>query len=226
MNPDVVAPPTDEELSRLAVFPLPRAVLFPGAILPLHLFEPRYRQMMEDCVARGPMVMAIAMLAPGWESDYEGRPAIQPIAGVGRIGEHRRRADGRWDLLLHGAIRARLEELPGEDLSYRLARAVPLEDRIPHPDAVERLRPSVLATAASITALVRESHPDFELGIDAAMSASALADRLADRLVPEPDRRQQILEATDVKVRLALVSDAMIDLLAHLRARGAGGAVH
>ncbi|MCA9609550.1 MAG: LON peptidase substrate-binding domain-containing protein [Myxococcales bacterium] len=226
MKAEPPAAPTDEELSTLAVFPLPRAVLFPGAVLPLHLFEPRYRAMMEDCVASGSMVMAVAMLAPGWESDYEGRPPILPIAGVGRIGEHRRRSDGRWDLLLHGVMRPRLTELPADGLPYRRASAEPLADRIPHPDAVERLKPGVLATAASITALVREMHPELELGLEASMSASELADRLADRLVPEPEQRQQILEAVDVKVRLALVSDAMIDLLAHLRARGAGGPLH
>lgn len=217
---------TPDELARVPVFPLPRAVLLPGAILPLHVFEPRYRAMMEDCMAEGPRAMAIAMLAPGWEPDYEGRPAIHPIAGVGRIGEHRRRPDGRWDLLLHGVLRARLDELPAEGLPYRRARAEPLADRVPHPEAVERLVPSVLATAASIAALLREQQPELELGLDAAMGPSRIADRLADRLVPDPERRQRILEASDVKVRLALVSGAMIDLLAQLRARGAGGALH
>ena len=73
---------------------------------------------------------------------------------------------------------------------------------------------------------MRESHPEFELGLDASMPASALADRLADQLVADPGRRQQILEAADVKVRMALVSDALVELLAQLRARGAGGALH
>ena len=215
-----------QELERLAVFPLPRVVLFPGATLPLHLFEPRYRAMMEDCVREGRMAMAVAMLAPGWEDDYEGRPPIHAVAGVGRIGEHRRRSDGRWDLILVGALRARLTELPAQGRAYRMARAEPLADRVPHPDAVERLKPGLLATAASIASLVRESHPEFELGLDASMPASALADRLADQLVADPGRRQQILEAADVKVRMALVSDALVELLAQLRARGAGGALH
>ncbi|MCB9598267.1 MAG: LON peptidase substrate-binding domain-containing protein, partial [Sandaracinaceae bacterium] len=216
-------PISDEELTALPVFPLPRAVLFPGAVLPLHLFEPRYRAMMEDCVEKGPLAMAVAMLAPGWEADYEGRPAIHPIAGVGRIAQHRRRPDGRWDLFLVGQLRVRLTELPADGLEYRRASAVALEDRVPHPDAVEALRPRVLATAASVAALVRESHPDFELGLEPAMPASVLADRLADRLVAEPARRQQILEAADVKVRLALVEDAMVDLLMQIRGgRGDG----
>ena len=217
---------TDEELASLPVFPLPRVVLFPGAVLPLHLFEPRYRDMMRDCVAEGPMVIAIAMFEPGWESDYEGRPAIRAIAGVGRITEYRQRADGRWDLLLAGVARARLEELPSGTLTYRRARAAPIADRISHPEALEQMRPAVLATAASVSTIVREEHPEFELGVDATMSSSAIADRLADRLVPDIEVRQELLETADVKVRLAHAHEAMIDLLARVRGRGMGGALH
>jgi Lon protease-like protein len=224
--PEETEPLTDEELAELPVFPLPRVVFFPGSTLPLHLFEPRYREMMEDCVSRGPMAMAVTLLEDGWEDDYEGRPPIHTIAGAGRILDWRKRSDGRFDLLLHGLSRVELDELPPDGKSYRRARATKLVDRIPHEEPVATLRTPVLAAASSVVALVRERHPDFSLGVDADTPPGLLADRIADRLVPDTDRRQQLLEAVDVKVRLALVQDALFDLLAQLRGEGAGGALH
>jgi hypothetical protein len=224
--PEEAQPLSAEELAELPVFPLPRVVFFPGSTLPLHLFEPRYREMMEDCVSKGPMAMAVTLLSEGWEDDYEGRPPIHRVAGAGRILDWRRRRDGRFDLLLHGLARVELEELPAEDRGYRRARATELVDRVPHPDVVEKLRMPVLAAASSVVALVRERHPDFTLGVDADTPPGLLADRIADRLVSEPERRQELLEAIDVKRRLALVQDALFDLLARLRGEGHGGALH
>lgn len=209
-----VALPTDEELAAIPVFPLPRVVFFPGSVLPLHLFEPRYRAMMEDAVRSGLRVMAVPLLRPGWERDYEGRPPIHAIAGVGRILELHRRPDGRFDVLLAGLGRAQLEELPEDHRPYRRARATLLPDRISHPQAVERLVPEVLATATTLVTLVRQRHPEFELGLDPLLPPGVLADRLADRLVADFPRRQLLLEQLDVKVRLALLHDALVELLA------------
>src|SRR5690606_21229592 len=91
-----IEPLREDELAALPIFPLPSVVLFPGSVLPLHVFEPRYRAMMEDCVSRGPRAMAVALLRPGWERDYEGRPPVYEIAGAGRIVEWARRPDGRF----------------------------------------------------------------------------------------------------------------------------------
>ena len=214
---ETIEPLRDEELAALPVFPLPRVVFFPGSVLPLHLFEPRYRAMMEDCVSVGPRAMAVVLLEPGGESDSEGRPPIHAIAGAGRILEWDRRPDGRFDLLLHGLSRVRLEELPSEGRPYRRARATPLFDRNPHPDAAERLLTDVLGAASSVAAIVRQKHPRFELGADPRMPPGFIADRIADRLVADPARRQALLEQPDVKVRLALLHDALLDMLATIR---------
>ncbi|HBQ13081.1 MAG: LON peptidase substrate-binding domain-containing protein [Sandaracinaceae bacterium] len=224
--PEETEPLTDQELADLPVFPLPRVVFFPGSTLPLHLFEERYREMMEDCVSKGPMAMAVTLLRGDWEDDYEGSPEIHEIAGAGRILDWQRRDDGRFDLLLHGLSRVKLEELPTEGLSYRRAKAVRLDDRVTHPDAIQKLTTPVIATASSVVALVRERYPDFHLGIEASTPPGVLADRIADRLVSEPAVRQQLLEAVDVKVRLARVHDALVDMLAELRSSGHGGALH
>jgi len=61
----------------LPLFPLPNVVLFPGVFLPLHIFEPRYKEMVADALA-GDRIIGMALLRPGWEADYEGRPPIYP----------------------------------------------------------------------------------------------------------------------------------------------------
>jgi Lon protease-like protein len=216
---DPADPLEPEELAALPVFPLPRIVFFPGSVLPLHVFEPRYRAMIEDALSSGPRAIAMALLAPGWEEDYEGRPKMREIAGAGRIADWQRRTDGRFDLVLYGVARVRLEELPAEGRAYRRARAVVLPDRLTHEDAVERLLPDVLGAASSIAAILRREHPQFELGVDKTTAPGLIADRLADRLVADIERRQTILEQPDVKVRLALVHDALLDLYASLGAR-------
>ncbi|MBW2589030.1 MAG: LON peptidase substrate-binding domain-containing protein [Deltaproteobacteria bacterium] len=107
-------PLSAEELARLPVFPLPRVVFFPGTALPLHLFEPRYTEMIEDCLDNGCTAMAVALLAPGWEDHYDGDPAIYEIAGAGRIVAHQRQPDGTHDVILHGLDRVRLHEFPND----------------------------------------------------------------------------------------------------------------
>lgn len=223
---DGIAPLTETELAALPLFPLPRVVLFPGSVLPLHVFEPRYRELMEACVAEGPMAMAVPLLVPGWEQEYDGRPPIHPIAGAGRIVEHRRYPDGRFDVLLAGLARVRLQELPAEGRSYRRAHATPLVDRTPHPERIAEQIPAVLSLASTVVALVRERYPEFSLGVDGHSHPSVIADRIADRLVSSPEGRQRLLEALDVKVRLALARDALLEVLTKLRAEGHGGAVH
>lgn len=103
------------------LFPLPNVVLFPGAVLPLHIFEHRYRAMMEYCLS-DTRQFAMALLRPGWEKTYHGRPDIEPVVCLGTILSHERLPDGRYNLLLQGTSRARvLQELP-EPHPFRLAK--------------------------------------------------------------------------------------------------------
>ena len=97
-----------EEFSgRVRLFPLPNLVLFPHVMQPLHVFEPRYRELLEDALA-GDQLIAMAALAPGWERNYEGRPVLYPMACLGRIAAHYRLSDGTYNVLLLGMRRVRL----------------------------------------------------------------------------------------------------------------------
>src|SRR5262245_637465 len=111
-----------DQLASVAVFPLPNVVLFPGARLPLHIFEPRYRAMMADVLAGGSGRMVVAQLAPGWQRDYAGQPPMCPVAGIGRIERSEHNADGTYDLELLGLARVQLDELPMLDKPYRRVR--------------------------------------------------------------------------------------------------------
>jgi Lon protease-like protein len=109
------------------LFPLPDLVLFPSVVQPLHIFEARYRQLTADALASD-RLMALALLKPGWEEDYQERPPIFSVVCLGRIFKEERLADGRYNLLLHGLSRARIvEELPADHL-YRTAHVGLLQE--------------------------------------------------------------------------------------------------
>jgi Lon protease-like protein len=111
----------------LPIFPLPNVVLFPGVFLPLHIFEPRYRDMVGDALL-GDRIIGMALLRPGWEREYEGRPPVYPIGCSGVITHFERLPDGRYNIVLRGLERFRIVQ---EDhaLSYRRAAIEPLTDR-------------------------------------------------------------------------------------------------
>ena len=98
------SPPPGEFTGTARLFPLPNIVMFPTVVQGLHVFEPRYRQLVKDALA-GDRFVAIALLKPGWEDDYENAPAIEPVACLGRVTWHEKLADGRYNLRLRGAAR-------------------------------------------------------------------------------------------------------------------------
>lgn len=206
-------PLSAEELARLPVFPLPRVVFFPGTALPLHLFEPRYTRMMEECLDRGCTAMAVALLAPGWEDNYEGDPEIYEVSGAGRIVAHQERADGTHDVILHGLNRVQLHELPNEGRPYRCARAEPIRD---FGSASSTDVMAMMACATRVAAKVRERQPDFALQVSTELAPARAADVIADQLVVSPDERQRILETIDIGKRVGLVTEATASLLAQL----------
>src|SRR5579862_5390507 len=103
----------------LPLFPLDNVVLFPNVFLPLHIFEPRYREMVADAVASDRLI-GMVLLRPGWEADYEGRPPVYPTGCSGLITHVERLDDGRYNIVLRGLERFRvIEEDRGK--SYRRA---------------------------------------------------------------------------------------------------------
>jgi uncharacterized protein len=117
----------DDFCGTVRLFPLPNVVLFPLVVQPLHIFEPRYRQMTADALADDRLI-APALLRPGWEGEYPGRPAVYPVVCVGKIVAEQRLPDGRFNLLLHGLRRARILREVEADKLYRIAQVELLAD--------------------------------------------------------------------------------------------------
>jgi Lon protease-like protein len=111
---------------RLGVFPLPHVVLFPHTQLPLHVFEPRYRELIRYALATSNRFV-MAVLKPGYEEEYEGNPAVWPVACAGRIVEHELLPDGRSDLILEGEQVVRIDGF-AESEPFRIAQVTPQPD--------------------------------------------------------------------------------------------------
>src|SRR5689334_10922693 len=131
----------------IPIFPLPNVVLFPNVFLPLHIFEPRYREMVGDALG-GDRIIGMVLLRPGWQSDYEGRPPVYPVGCAGVITHAERLADGRFNIVLRGMekFRVRGEE---EGHAYRVARVEP----VPEPPA-EGLRDAMQAQRRRLETLL------------------------------------------------------------------------
>lgn len=204
----------------LPVFPLPRLVLFPGTALPLHVFEPRYREMMADCLERGvhDKLIAVVQLKPGWEPHYEGRPPIYDVAGVGEVAEHRQNPDGTYDVVLSAVARVRLRELAPEGLSYRRAEATVLHDRTPKAGVDGADVAALVSLATRIGVLVKRELPGFALQTSESDPPSLLTNRIADQLVLDPQARQDLLETLDVAARVRTLTTHLAKLYAALSA--------
>jgi Lon protease-like protein len=115
----------------LPIFPLPSVVLFPNVFLPLHIFEPRYRQMIADALA-GDRIIGMVLLKPGYEDDYEGRPPIYGTGCSGLITHVERTEDGRYNLILRGLEKFIIhgEEDPTVGTQYRRALVTTVDEMV------------------------------------------------------------------------------------------------
>jgi ATP-dependent Lon protease len=124
---------------QVRLFPLPNLVMFPHGLQPLHIHEDRYRQMLEDALADDHL-LTMALLQPGWEADYDQRPAIFPVTCIARVVSHTRLADGDYNILLRGLKRASVVRENAASRPYREADVVVLEDLYSAAAATQRAK--------------------------------------------------------------------------------------
>jgi Lon protease-like protein len=180
-------PPPSEASALIApLFPLPRAWLFPHVMLPLHIFEARYRQMIEDTLD-GPGRIVLGTIVNGHEHEHLGAPPVEPIAGLGEIGRHERLPDGRFQLLLVGLARVRIREVDSDRL-YRRVEADPIDESIPPGEEHDSLRADV---CTAIRARVKEMEE-----VPEQVPLSALVDFLSLRL----ELPHQVMQSLDSQV--------------------------
>lgn len=200
------------DLAELSIFPLPSVALFPGALLPLHVFEPRYRELVREALD-GRRIFAVARLKPGFENDYEGRPPVFEVCGVGAIESCAERKDGRFDLGLRGLARVRiLEELPAVR-AFRRVRAERILEPTPEPALVVAWQSKLSTLWRSLGPHLPEPVRDLAALTRDADTPSAYADRLAAALVADPEATQQLLVEADPSERLRLLTARVQELV-------------
>lgn len=171
--------------STLPVFPLPNVLLYPGAILPLHIFEPRYVQMIEDLALVDDPQLALALLQPGWDQTYFDQPQFFPIAGVGRLVSVQSAPEGRYNVLIEGLSRARLVEQASDKL-YRQVAAEWIHEEAAEDGRVAEVREQLCQAL--------EQWSDEEVRSDPARGVGYLADVLLLTLGISIEEKQQLFE--------------------------------
>jgi Lon protease-like protein len=208
------APP---DVLALPVFPLPDITLFPHTMMPLHIFESRYRAMITDALARDRR-LCIARLLPGYETTYAGKPAVATVAGAGEIVRWERLPTGRYNILVEGRWRVRIErELPTDTL-YRVVRVQRLTEQPPGGDAAHLVTRVREACRRLLEALDRPRNlADSLLNMDD--HPGLIADRATAAFVPDVAVRQELLETLAVGDRLVRLSAVLEEMLKELRKR-------
>jgi len=197
-------------LNAMPIFPLPGVVLFPGALLPLHIFEPRYRTMLADCLATSRCMAMAYVLVDGDRVEVEAEPKIARVAGAGLVVHHEALADGRSNIVLQGRARVALDELPFA-APYRRARARVLDDIETPVSAVDRS--ALLAVATAFAAAVRQT----EFVVPSGNGPGAVADLCAHQLIVDAQVRQRVLEELDAGTRVRLVTATLAEQMGRVK---------
>ena len=203
------------------LFPLPGVALFPGCVMPLRVFEPRYLKMLEDAMAAERLIgMAHlkdpADLPPG--TLITTLPPIHDVMGVGTVVAHEPQDDGTINIAVLGQARVRLvEELPHQP--YRIARVEKLGDQIPRTPELRRhldsSRDEMLLAAWSLIGrtLEGDAAKQLESVLRDNPEPGAASDLLASVYVHHPGLKQALLENVDVLKRTHLITSVLGKLL-------------
>lgn len=195
------------------LFPLPNVVLFPKAILPLHIFEPRYRTMMDDAL-RGGQTICMGLLKPGWEPDYDAAPEVYPVGCVGRIVQHHRLEDGRYNIALHGETKVAIEDEERAE-PYRVVRVRALDE-----DRAWAASADVEEEVKELLSLFRRVRLGESAAIDLTemfgphVSPEAVLNMVAMNLNVEANVKQELLELDSLGSRFRSIARYLRDLAA------------
>src|SRR3972149_1116673 len=181
----------------IPLFPLATVVFFPNTLLPLHVFEPRYRQMIKDIID-GERIIGMVLLKPGWEKSYEGNPEIYSVVGMGRIVNSEPLDDGRFNIVLYGLKRVKIIDIV-KDIPYRLARVEILEDV--HGTNENIYRERILELILKWNGIIGKEHESHLINIDTRLPLENLIDAIASTSVSNVFEKQELLEEINVQKR-------------------------
>jgi ATP-dependent Lon protease len=193
----------DDFSGEVRVFPLPELVMFPCNVQPLHIFESRYREMLEDALL-GDQLIAIATLAPGYEAEYFSRPAVAKEVCLGRVAHHEKTEEGTYNIVLVGMRRARIEQEILPVRSFRRAKVQLLDEKTADVTAAVtqrlggELTERLVANVPATEKLAREF-------TDGTISLGTLTDVMAFHLPFDVNFKLTLLAETDVMQRAQLL---------------------
>jgi Lon protease-like protein len=189
--------------TRLSIFPLPGALLFPGMHLPLHIFEPRYRAMVSDAMARD---RRIGMIQPlGTPAAAGDKPGLYDIGCVGRIAEVEAMDDGRYNLVLEGVALFRLIRELDVATPFRQVEAELLP--VAADDALSLGRRSSLELESRRFADLQGYAVDWEAV--GRLDDESLVNGIAQIAPFDTAAKQALLEAQDIETRAELIIQLM-----------------
>jgi ATP-dependent Lon protease len=194
------------------LFPLPDLVMFPHVMQPLHIFERRYREMLNEALDSDGLI-AMSVLAPGWEPNYDGRPPVLPQVCLGKVVTHQRMDDGRYNIMLLGMRRARIvSELPAVR-SFRKAE-VQVVDEVypvagePNRSAVHQELSRLFQQALPVPRKEGAEHPVHEL-LASELPLGVLTDLVSFALPLPAPLKLELLAECDVDRRASLLLEAL-----------------
>ena len=206
----------------LPLFPLPNVVLFPNVFLPLHVFEPRYREMTAEAIGSDRMI-GMVLLRPGWEDDYERQPPVYTVGCSGVITHHEKLADGRYNIVLRGLERFRIVR-EDHSRSYRRAVVEPLVECTLASDDRAAIRHQRSKLETMLKPAVERAGAD--LRIPPAMNDEDLVNALAQYLDLEPLEKQALLEHDSLRTRAQSLVELLEMKVLAARTPGFSGVAH
>jgi Lon protease-like protein len=194
----------------LPLFPLSQVVLFPRVRAPLHVFEPRYRQMMQAALA-GARTIGMVTVLPELQDEMAGDPPVFEVGCAGFVEAWERLADGRYNLVLHGTQRLRVlrERPPEAGRLYRVAEVELLDEEPPRPGEAAVLEAARARVLALLQRLLARGGGGGDGARLAALDPETFANTLCQILGLPPEEKQGLLEAPGPRARL----DALEGLL-------------
>jgi len=191
--------------SFMPLFPLPRVVLFPGTLLRLHVFEPRYVQLLED-VQKGNGLFAIPMLRSDSLSIQE--PSLHPVAGIGKVVHCNPLPDNRFQIVLLGVGRMRILEEKKTDTMYRVGNGTLLSEETKNFD--------VVPLQQLLTQIIMRN-PDladtWKTLLDESLPQRTFLNTVAEILISRAEEKQAFLELESAALQGEFLSETLADIL-------------
>jgi ATP-dependent Lon protease len=211
MSDEPLAFSPEQFSGRARVFPLPNLVMFPHVMQALHVFEPRYRAMIEEAIETDRLV-ALGVLAAGWENDYEGRPPLRQTACLCRIATHQKTKQGTYNVLVLGVRRLRLlRELPPKKI-FRVVEGELLDDVLPAdaaPAAAAALQQELLDAFKRSMPKIPNAYEQLDELLGSQITLGMLADIVSYTIDIGLEAKMRLLAECDVFARTRLLLDAI-----------------